>query len=102
MSYNKAGTFRGCHIFDTHEASFHLDENNEIVWVECDKIKNWIFWLKTWLSIKWWIWNPVVFAIENMRDDEKTEILAELNITYMGRISRILSQQTQIETQQAA
>lgn len=43
MSTNRSGVFRGCHVFDTHKASFHLDGANRIVGVESDTIKSKIF-----------------------------------------------------------
>ena len=82
--------FRWCHLFDTHPAMFHLDESGTIVWLESYKIA-WILWFESWKQISWFIWNPVVSALEQaMPADEKMEILSELNISYSGRIQRLI------------
>ena len=92
MSKDRSGVFRGCHVFDTHKAKVHLDENNQIIWIESDKIRDRIFWKQSWISVKGAIWNPVVFALENMVDGEKEQILKELNITYADRILKWLEE----------
>ena len=82
--------FRWCHLFDTHKATFHLDESGWIVGLASDKI-TWILWSESWKQISWFIWNPVVFALEHaMPADEKMKILSDLNIAYSARIQRLI------------
>ena len=102
METGRVWVFRGCHVFDTHEAIFHLDDTGKIVGLECKKIKGTTLWVLTWKSIEWHIWNPVVHTIHTMSEanDSTEAILWELNITYAWRIERILS--TKIESPLAA
>jgi hypothetical protein len=92
MDIQRAWVFRGCHVFDTHEAIFYLNEEGSIVWLQSKEIKESVLWVLTWKRVEWHIWNPVVYAIDTMSvtKDSTETILWELNITYTQRIARTL------------
>ena len=68
----------------------HQDNKSAILWEK--KIKNWVFGSLSWNTVSQAIWNPVVYAFENIWtwDQEKQTILTELDITYASRIAYTL------------
>jgi len=74
-------------MFDTHEATYHLNESWNIIGVECDKFNTRLIWVTSRKTVQWKIWNPWVYAINEELDDIDT-ILKELTLTYSKRIKR--------------
>lgn len=73
-------------MFDTYDADYYLDTDNNIVWLQSKKIWDRIIWIQTWKQIEGYIWNPWVFAINKSEDNEIDSILEELRQTYSERI----------------
>ena len=99
MTTDTTGKFRGSWMFDTHEATYHLDHKNNIVWVQCDQIRDEVIWIQSWNTVWWFIWNPWVFTLtqslsEDIVDtDTIDEIIQELNRAYTYRILKWLPQE---------
>jgi hypothetical protein len=72
-------------MFDTHETIYHLDADNNIVWLQCSKIADEIIWIQTSQQAIGYIGNPWVFA-----QSTDTSILEELTQTYSTRIGKWL------------
>jgi len=87
MEYTKDGVYKWCALFDTHNANYYLDEKWNIIWIESDKINNEIhrIWEITDVIICWYIWNPILFSINNIREDI-SKILSDVTISYSSRI----------------
>lgn len=94
------GLLRGCPMFDTYNAKFYLDNNNQIVWLVSDDIEWWkMIWQRSWNIIdNWYVWNVVKFIIEWKRFESIPELLNELTIAYKNRIIRILAENNSPKT----
>ncbi len=102
MKKHDSWRFRKCWMFDTHEAIYHLDDKNNIVWIECGKIWDKIIWVQAWRKVWWYIWNPWVFTLSESKNNEIASILTELTQTYPWRIKKWLNSNNKISTKKAA
>ncbi len=77
-------------VHSTHDAGFYVDENKKIVWVACDKILlDWnTIWKQTPNMIPDYLWNNIIFWINNARDSPEV-IIDDLNIVYKRRIEKV-------------
>lgn len=87
---DNSGKFRGCWMFDTHEAKYYLNDDWTIVGIECNKFSDALIWVTTWSIADWFIGNPWIFALSAAESDDVSSILTELTVTYSGRIQKWL------------
>ena len=91
MERKKEWIYKWGFVFDTHNATYYLDENNNIVWIESKKIKREqnIIWAKTQNILDWFIWNNLLYAI-NSSNEECSNLIRDLNTVYASRVKRWL------------
>lgn len=87
MGNNDAGKFRSCWMFDTHHTVYHLDQDNNIVWIHCHEVQDDVIGIISEKTAAGYLWNPGVFALQNAQDEKEIwDICAELSTTYSQRI----------------
>lgn len=104
MTNNDAGKFRGSWMFDTHNAEYYLDNDNNIIWIQCDKISDKVIWIQSNDKVVWFIGNPWVRALKESTEDmdDVYRILQELNATYKEKIIRWLGEENIADLKQEA
>lgn len=74
-------------MFDTHEATYHLNDSNSIIWIQCNQIRDEVIGIQSGNMVKWSIGNPWVFALnKSIEDVDVFIVLQELNTTYAERL----------------
>lgn len=97
MSVDNAGRFRNCWMFDTYDAIYHLDDTKTIIWIECERFHDKLIGISSKNTVKWHIWNPGVFVLQEANEDDQIkQILEELTDTYSERISFWLDSRPEI------
>jgi hypothetical protein len=99
MVNNDSWKFRWNWMFDTHPVTYYLGKDHNIVWIQCETVRDEIIWVQTAKSVWGSIWNPAIFALQESIDQPRTsvdeqiaDILIELTQTYSYRIGKWLEQ----------